>query len=132
MILLAYRHGLRVGELCALRWDQADFCQGLLHVTTAEARCAIRSPVGRRGASYCGGSSPRHGMCSKASAMPRPAGLRKTLAWVGEASPLAFPVHPNMLRHACGFKLANAGGARERYSVTSGTGTFSPRCAIPS
>jgi len=41
--------------------------------------------------------------------MPRPAGLRKTLAWVGEASPLAFPVHPNMLRHACGFKLANAG-----------------------
>ena len=25
MILIAYRHGLRVAELCALRWDQVDF-----------------------------------------------------------------------------------------------------------
>jgi type 1 fimbriae regulatory protein FimE len=32
MILLAYRHGLRVGELCALRWDQVEFDQGFLHV----------------------------------------------------------------------------------------------------
>ena len=32
MILLAYRHGLRVSELVALRWDQADLKQGMLHV----------------------------------------------------------------------------------------------------
>jgi type 1 fimbriae regulatory protein FimE len=32
MILVAYRHGLRPGELCALRWDQIDFAHGLLHV----------------------------------------------------------------------------------------------------
>ena len=32
MILIAYRHGLRVGELCTLRWDQVDFDQGLLRV----------------------------------------------------------------------------------------------------
>ena len=38
-----------------------------------------------------------------------PAGFRKTLARIGEATPLAFPVHPHMLRHACGFKLANDG-----------------------
>jgi integrase len=25
MIRVAYRHGLRVAELCALRWDQVDF-----------------------------------------------------------------------------------------------------------
>lgn len=30
MILLAYRHGLRVAELCSLRWDQVDFEVGLL------------------------------------------------------------------------------------------------------
>ena len=28
MILVAYRHGLRVSELCALRWDQVDFWVG--------------------------------------------------------------------------------------------------------
>ncbi len=32
MILLAYRHGLRVAELIHLRWDQVDLDQGLLHV----------------------------------------------------------------------------------------------------
>ena len=38
-----------------------------------------------------------------------PAGFRKTLARISEASALGFPVHPHMLRHACGYKLANDG-----------------------
>ena len=33
LILIAYRHGLRVSELVALRWDQVDLTQGLVHVT---------------------------------------------------------------------------------------------------
>ena len=32
MILVAYRHGLRASELCALRWDQVDPERGLVHV----------------------------------------------------------------------------------------------------
>ena len=27
----------------------------------------------------------------------------------GEAAKMPFPIHPHMLRHACGFKLANDG-----------------------
>jgi site-specific recombinase XerD len=30
MVLLAYRHGLRVGELVSLWWNQVDLKQGLL------------------------------------------------------------------------------------------------------
>jgi len=37
------------------------------------------------------------------------AGFRKMLARTGATSTLAFPVHPHMLRHACGYKLANDG-----------------------
>lgn len=33
LILIAYRHALRVSELIALRWDQVDLKQGLLHVS---------------------------------------------------------------------------------------------------
>ncbi len=32
MILIAFRHGLRVSELVALRWDQVDLKRSTLHV----------------------------------------------------------------------------------------------------
>jgi len=35
--------------------------------------------------------------------------VRKIIARAGDRAQLGFPVHPHMLRHACGFKLANEG-----------------------
>lgn len=35
--------------------------------------------------------------------------VRKILARAGQEARLPFPVHPHMLRHGCGFKLANDG-----------------------
>lgn len=46
--------------------------------------------------------SARHGPMS-------PEGVRKMIARTGEEAALPFPVHPHMLRHGCGFALANAG-----------------------
>src|ERR1700687_4546722 len=46
MILVAYRHGLRVSELCALRWDQVDFARGLLHVRRVKSGTASVHPLG--------------------------------------------------------------------------------------
>src|ERR1039458_7496689 len=33
LVMLMYRHGLRVSEAVALRWEQVDLKTGLLHVT---------------------------------------------------------------------------------------------------
>jgi type 1 fimbriae regulatory protein FimE len=38
-----------------------------------------------------------------------PAGFRKLVARLGVAAKFAFGVHPHMLRHATGYKLANDG-----------------------
>src|SRR5262245_33820274 len=46
MILLAYRHGLRVSELVGLRWDQVDFGQGLLHVARLKNGMPSMHPLG--------------------------------------------------------------------------------------
>ena len=35
--------------------------------------------------------------------------VRKLMARAGEQAKLPFPVHPHMLRHACGYQLANEG-----------------------
>ena len=37
------------------------------------------------------------------------AGYRKMIMRTGESAKFPFPVHPHMLRHACGYKLANDG-----------------------
>jgi type 1 fimbriae regulatory protein FimB/type 1 fimbriae regulatory protein FimE len=35
--------------------------------------------------------------------------IRKLVARAGEAAGIEMPVHPHMLRHACGYTLANRG-----------------------
>ncbi len=38
-----------------------------------------------------------------------PVGFRHMVTRLGEAAKMPFNVHPHMLRHACGYKLANQG-----------------------
>ena len=35
--------------------------------------------------------------------------VRKLLARAGESAKIGFPIHPHMLRHSTGYKLANDG-----------------------
>jgi len=114
MILLAYRHGLRVSELISLRWDAVDLPQGILHVTRVKngnpATHPLRGPelrALRRLRRDYGPSSyvfvtERKGPLTTST-------VRKIVARAGEHAEIGFPVHPHMLRHATGFKLANDG-----------------------
>ena len=36
MVLMAYRHGLRVSELCDLQWSDIDFKAGTIYVRRQE------------------------------------------------------------------------------------------------
>src|ERR1700694_474038 len=46
MILVAYRHGLRASELCALRSDQVDLERGMLHVRRVKNGTPSVHPMG--------------------------------------------------------------------------------------
>lgn len=46
MILVAFRHGLRVSELCSLTWDQIDFSQGMMHVRRVKNGIASVQQIG--------------------------------------------------------------------------------------
>ena len=114
LILIAFRHGLRVSELVALRWDQVDLEQGLLHVSRLKngvpSTHPLRGPeiraLRRLRREY--GISPYVFTTERRGAMTD-SSVRKIIARAGEEAELGFPVHPHMLRHACGFTLANAG-----------------------
>jgi type 1 fimbriae regulatory protein FimB/type 1 fimbriae regulatory protein FimE len=69
LILVSYRHGLRVSEAADLRY-----------VFVSE----LKGPL-------------------------TPAAIQHIVARAGQLAGMPFRVHPHMLRHACGYKLANDG-----------------------
>ncbi|MEJ1471302.1 MAG: tyrosine-type recombinase/integrase [Candidatus Sedimenticola sp. (ex Thyasira tokunagai)] len=46
LILVMYRHGLRVSELVALRWDQVDLDAGLIHINRRKTGTPSTHPLG--------------------------------------------------------------------------------------
>jgi len=114
-ILLAYRHGLRVAELVDLQWSQVDFQHQRLHVRRAKRGLPSTHPLtGRelRELRKLRRESPysAHVFMSERGAPVSDewfrAMLKRTAAVAGLA---ALKVHPHMLRHGCGYALANDG-----------------------
>jgi integrase len=115
MVLIAFRHGLRASELLDLRWDQVDFAGAVLHVRRVKNGTSSTHPLT--------GSEMRalRRLQREAPASPfvfvsergtpfSPAGFARMLERAAAVAGLeALRVHPHMLRHACGFALANQG-----------------------
>ena len=109
-----YRHALRVSELVLLCWDQVDMGKGLLHVVRrqngVDSTDPVRGPeiraLRRLQQDYLDTSyvfvTERGGSLTDSI-------FRKLVARAGRKVSIKFPVHPQMLRHGCGFKLANDG-----------------------
>lgn len=114
LILIAYRHALRVSELVALRWDQVDLKQGLLHVNRLKngtpSTHPLRGPEIRalRRLERDAERSPYIFTTERGGPLTSST-VRKMLARAGKEAGIGIPVHPHMLRHAAGYKLANDG-----------------------
>lgn len=114
LIVLAFRHGLRVSEVVALQWSQVDLEKGLLHVrrikngTTSAQRLSQQEQhlLVRLQREY---PDTEYVFSSERKAPLTTASVRKMLARAGELAGLGFPVHPHQLRHSTGFALANDG-----------------------
>ena len=114
LILIAFRHGLRVSELVALRWDMIDLKQGLLHVSRLKNGVSSTHPV--RGPELRAlrrlqrdyPDTPYLFVTERKGPLTTST-VRKLLARAGEHAEIGLPVHPHMLRHSTGYKLANDG-----------------------
>jgi integrase len=114
MILVTYRHGLRASEACRLHWDQFDLKRGTLHVNRIKNGIESVHPIGGeelRALRKLHREDPesRYVFVSERGAPLSTEGFLKMVKRAGVAAKLSFSVHPHMLRHACGYKLANDG-----------------------
>jgi integrase len=114
MVLVGYRHGLRAKEVVELEWDQVDFAHSTLSVRRAKGGKPSAHPLQgdtMRALRKLRKDNP-YGKFVFVSEREDPfteAGFAKMIERLGRKAAFAFKVHPHMLRHACGYKLANDG-----------------------
>jgi site-specific recombinase XerD len=114
MILLAYRHGLRISELISLKWSQVDLTQGQLYVHRRKNGMDTIHPLfgpeiralRRIKRDY---PDTQYVFITERKGPLTDSTFSKLLARAGEKAELGLPIHPHMLRHSTGFKLANEG-----------------------
>ena len=116
MMLMTYRHGLRVSELVDLRLEDADLKSGRLHVRRKKGSLSTHQPIQgdelralrawlrARGLRSDAGSA--YLFLSERGPMTRQA-VNYLVAQIAKRAGLLFHVHPHMLRHSTGHYLAN-------------------------
>jgi len=114
LILLSFRHGLRVSEAANLKWDAVDLKNATIHINRvktgnpgvhplqpdeAEALSAVRKAFPDSNYIF---QSERGSRISEDA-------IASVVEKAGKVAVFSFKVHPHQLRHACGYYLANKG-----------------------
>lgn len=115
LVLVAYRHGLRAVEACQLEWAQVQFGRSAsLHVRRAKGGKPAVHPI--RGDELRMLTKLRKDIAdtdyvftTERGTPFTPDAINRHLKSIGKRAGLPMPVHFHMLRHSCGYKLANDG-----------------------
>lgn len=114
LILLMFRHAFRVSEIVALRWDQIDLRQGLLHVNRIKNGLSSTHPLHGlelRALRQLQRDYPNtpYVFVSERDAPLATRTVHHIITRSGDKAGISFTIHPHMLRHSTGFYLANKG-----------------------
>lgn len=119
MVLMAYRHGLRVGELVRFRLDDMDIEAGRVFVRRQKGSMSTSHPMAgdeiraarawlRLRSSFAHKASNFLFVSERGDSM-----IRQSFSYlcreIGKRMKPPMHVHPHMLRHSCGYALANMG-----------------------
>jgi type 1 fimbriae regulatory protein FimB len=118
LLLLMFRHGLRVSEACGLRLAQIDIESRVIHCARLKRGVSTTQPLRPDELRAIKAWLQRRGTATRPSdaffLSERGDALNRRSAWhavkrYGELAGLPVAVHPHMLRHACGYALADQG-----------------------
>jgi type 1 fimbriae regulatory protein FimB len=118
LLLLMFRHGLRVSEACRLKLEQVDTKGRLLHTARLKHGLSTTHPLRPDELKAIGAWLKQRARMQPncktffASEQRKPL-HRSTVNFLldacSKAAALPFSAHPHMLRHGCGFALADQG-----------------------
>ena len=122
MILLAFLHGFRVSELLSLRLSDLELVSGKLSVRrlkngfstvhpllTVEVKCLRRWLRARKNLSSRAAEEGDWLFISRSGRPLTRQRFYNLLTNAGKKADLTVSVHPHMLRHGCGYALADNG-----------------------
>ncbi|MBW4601083.1 MAG: tyrosine-type recombinase/integrase [Calothrix sp. FI2-JRJ7] len=114
LVLLIFRHGLRVSEAYDLRWDAISFLDEEIFITRKKGSDSGVHPLPQDeiealkqlkelniGSNYV--------FIGERGERLTAAAVQRLLTRLGEIAELNIKVHPHQLRHACGYYLVNEG-----------------------
>ena len=114
LILMSYRHALRLGEVIDLRWRQLDLAHAHIHVHRLKngdpsVHFLERDEI--RALRQLERAYPKSDFVFTSERKGRltPNAVHKIIVRAGEAAGINFPVHQHMLRHGKGHDLAKRG-----------------------
>ena len=120
LILLAFRHGMRISELLDLHYRDLDLNEGRINVRRLkngfstvhplrfDEREAIERWTQQRASWKAAGKSDALFISRRGTPLSRQQAYRIIRA-AGEEAGTVTHTHPHMLRHACGYELAERG-----------------------
>jgi integrase len=116
MILLAYRHGLRASELVGLRWSDVDLAQGTIYCRRTKGSRSSVHPLKRDEMAALQRllRERKHDMSEFVFQSERGERMSRSAFWrivasAGERAGLPVKAYAHLLRHSCGYYLANKG-----------------------
>lgn len=119
LILLSFRHGLRVSEACYIQLEQLDIETGVLYVKRLKRGLATVHPLQPDEVEainkwlavrkQIAPANPYFFVTGQGGGVMSRQTVHHLLRKYGEMAGLEVRAHPHMLRHGCGFALADQG-----------------------